>query len=141
MSNPYVVPFDLVRKFFHIRRIDGELHASARYADFLKCMELIISGVQVNEQWYLEQNPDIAAACASGNLSAQQHFAKSGYFEGRLPYELKVDEQWYLQQYPDVAEAVAAGHVSSAQDHFAKTGYFEGRSHTRDVVSLVAKMI
>jgi hypothetical protein len=43
-------------------------------------------------------------SCRGGVIkSAREHFISDGYFEGRLPFEMKVDETWYLDQNPDVA--------------------------------------
>ena len=84
--------------------------------------------MDVDEKWYLQQYPDIAAAIATGKIkSAKDHFVNDGYFEGRLPSALQVDEKWYLQEYPDVAEGVQTGVVDSGQKHFTQIGYREGR--------------
>ena len=88
----------------------------------------MIADMEVEEQWYLQQYPDVAAAIAKGLIkSAKTHFVTDGYFEGRLPCPIKVDEKWYLQQYPDVAESVHSGEIDSGQKHFTQDGYREGR--------------
>ena len=63
--------------------------------------------------------------------SAQHHFVKHGYQEGRIPSRPNVDEAWYLATYPDVARAVREGRVKSAYDHFIENGYGEGRRPNR----------
>jgi hypothetical protein len=43
----------------------------------------------VDELWYLKENPDVAESVRTGIVaSAQDHFDKDGYSEGRLPFGL-----------------------------------------------------
>ena len=124
----YLPPFDLIRRSVEISTIRGELRVSLSYDDFVSVLRLMISGIQVNEEWYLTEYPDIAQAIRDGKVeSARQHFIDDGFFEGRRPFPMDVDEPWYLQQYPDVAESVRTGVVGSGQQHFVEDGYREGR--------------
>ncbi len=123
----YLPPFDLIRRSAEFSTVRGELRVSVSYDDFIKLLRLMISGVEVDQEWYLREHPDIARAVQAGALaSAKQHFIDDGYFEGRLPFPMTVDERWYLEQYPDVAESVRKGVVTSATQHFAEDGYREG---------------
>lgn len=79
-----------------------------------------------NEQWYLDQNPDVAAAVAAGLTTAYQHFMAYGQYESRAPSAL-FDPTFYLDQNPDVAAAVAAG-LASAYEHFLLYGQSEPRT-------------
>lgn len=79
-----------------------------------------------NEQWYLDQNPDVAAAVAAGLTTAYQHFLAYGQYESRAPSAL-FDPAFYLDQNPDVAAAVAAG-LASAYEHFLLYGQSEPRT-------------
>ena len=82
----------------------------------------------LDEEWYLKTNPDIAAAITSGVIaSAVDHYVSSGYYEHRMPYEIKIDENWYLAQYSDVREAVSNQLFLSANDHYYVAGFKEGR--------------
>jgi hypothetical protein len=111
-----------------VSTVRGELRVSLSYDDFIKIMRMMISGVEVDEAWYLREHEDIAHAVAGGSVeSAKRHFLDDGYFEGRLPFPMPVDERWYLEHYPDVAESVRKGVVASAEQHFAEDGYREGR--------------
>jgi hypothetical protein len=111
-----------------VSTVRGELRVSLSYDDFIKIMRLMISGIEVNEEWYLEEHQDIAQAIASGKVaSAKQHFLDDGYFEGRRPFPMPVDERWYLEHNADVAESVRKGVVSGGEQHFAEDGYREGR--------------
>jgi hypothetical protein len=111
-----------------VSTVRGELRVSLSYDDFVRILRMLISGVQVDEKWYLATHEDIAKAVGSGAVaSAKQHFIDDGYFEGRLPFPIAVNERWYLEQYPDVAESVRKGLVGSAQQHFSEDGYREGR--------------
>jgi hypothetical protein len=124
----YLPPFDLIRRMVEVSTERGELRVKLSYDDFLKILRMMISGVEVDDRWYLEQNEDIAKAVGGGAVkSARQHFVDDGYFEGRLPFPMPVNERWYLQEYPDVAESVRKGVVASGEQHFAEDGYREGR--------------
>ncbi|MGD1928410.1 MAG: cadherin-like domain-containing protein [Leptolyngbyaceae cyanobacterium] len=80
-----------------------------------------------DESFYLSENPDVAAAVASGDLSSgYEHFITSGISEGRSPSVL-YDEAFYLSSNPDVAAAVNAGDLNSGLEHFLNTGHIEGR--------------
>lgn len=124
----YLPPFDLIRRSVEISTVRGELRVSLSYDDFIKIIRLMISGIQVDEEWYLQEYGDIAQAIQDEQLtSAKQHFLDDGYFEGRRPFPMPVDERWYLEQYPDVADSVRKGVVGSAEQHFDEDGYREGR--------------
>lgn len=124
----YLPPFDLIRRLVEISTVRGELRVSLSYDDFIKIIRLLISSIQVDEEWYLQEYGDIAQAIQDGKLvSAKQHFIDDGYFEGRRPFGMPVDERWYLEQYPDVADSVRKGVVGSAEQHFVEDGYREGR--------------
>ena len=124
----YLPPFDLIRRSVEITTVKGELRINVSYDNFINILRLLISGIQVDEEWYLSEYPDIAQAVKEGLItSARQHFIDDGYFEGRLPFPMAVDERWYLEQHPDVAEGVRKGVLASAQQHFAEDGYREGR--------------
>ncbi|MFN3959139.1 MAG: glycoside hydrolase family 99-like domain-containing protein [Parvularculaceae bacterium] len=68
--------------------------------------------------YYLENNPDVAAGGANPLL----HFAESGAREGRKPSPL-FDIRWYVAQNPDVAEAGVNPLV-----HYLTAGASEGRA-------------
>jgi hypothetical protein len=70
-----------------------------------------------DKYFYLEQNPDIAAA----GIDPAEHFIIHGGFEGRNPHPLFLSD-WYLQQNRDVASA----HVNPLI-HYLRSGGFEGR--------------
>lgn len=124
----YLPPFDLIRRMVEVSTVRGELRVSLSYDDFIKIMRMMVSGVEVDEAWYLREHEDIAHAVAGGSVElAKRHFLDDGYFEGRLPFPMAVDERWYLEHYPDVAESVRKGVVTSAEQHFAEDGYREGR--------------
>lgn len=124
----YVPPFDLIRRSIEISTVRGELRVNVSYEDFVKILKMMITGVEVDEAWYLRTYEDIGQAVKDGIVrSARQHFVDDGYFEGRLPFPVRVDQAWYTQQYPDVAESIRTGLVASAQSHFDEDGYREGR--------------
>jgi hypothetical protein len=80
-----------------------------------------------DEHYYLETNPDVAAAVAAGKIATgYDHYIQYGQFEGRSPSPFW-DEAYYLQKNPDVAAAVAAGRISSAFMQFYLYGQYENR--------------
>ena len=82
----------------------------------------------VDEEWYLEHYPDVAAAVSARQFrSGEHHYVTWGIMEGRLPRKPAVDEAWYLGSYPDVAAAVNRGQYASGHDHYVQDGWREGR--------------
>ena len=80
-----------------------------------------------DEDFYLSENADVAAAVDSGELtSGYDHFTEFGLSEGRDPSVL-YDESFYLENNSDVEQAVEEGELSSGLDHFLSTGHTEGR--------------
>ncbi len=92
------------------------------------CLRGYILDIYFDQSWYLSAYPDVAAAITkSGEMSAHDHYIRFGFFENRLPYEIKIDENWYRANYNDVGRAVTNKKFASAQDHFFRLGYVEGR--------------
>ena len=80
-----------------------------------------------DEHYYLEMNPDVAAAVAAGTFATgYDHYIKYGQFEGRSPSPYW-DEAYYLQVNPDVAAAVKDHQVSSGFMHYYLYGQYENR--------------
>jgi len=124
----YVPPFDLIRRSVEIATVRGELRVNMSYEDFINILKKMISGVEVDEKWYMSTYSDIGEAIKEGSVrSARQHFVDDGYFEGRLPFPIHVEDTWYTQRYPDVAEGIRRGILPDAQKHFEEDGYREGR--------------
>jgi hypothetical protein len=124
----YLPPFELIRRSIEISTVRGELRVNMTYEDFVKVLRSMISGIEIDEGWYLRTYEDIAAAIKAGAVrSARQHFVDDGYFEGRRPFAMPIDERWYLMENPDVADSIRRGDIPSAQEHFDQDGYREGR--------------
>ncbi|MGD0389470.1 MAG: hypothetical protein ABSC42_11000, partial [Tepidisphaeraceae bacterium] len=80
-----------------------------------------------DEHYYLEMNPDVAAAVAKGEFATgYDHYLEYGQYEGRSPSPYW-DEAWYLQENPDVAAAVKAHKISSGFMHYYLYGQYENR--------------
>jgi hypothetical protein len=95
---------------------------------FVTLIKKLLLAVDIDEDWYRKQNPDVDAAIATGTYrSGKHHFVEEGYFEGRRGGPVKVDEEWYKKTYPDVAEGIDLGEIASAQEHFDEFGFHEGR--------------
>ena len=124
----YLPPFEGIKSAVTFAAVKGELTVSVTYAQFTDVIRTLLQGIEVDEEWYLNQYPDVAEAVRAGTFaSAKEHFLNNGYFEGRLPFLIKIDEAWYLKQNPGVAEYIARGELESAQQHFNDNGYREGR--------------
>ncbi len=95
---------------------------------FASVLASSLSGIHFDEGWYLHHSPDVKEAIDRGDFhSALDHYAKVGFFEHRMPYEIDVDEEWYLENYPDIASAVQQGVFPSGRAHFYLAGFREGR--------------
>ena len=124
----YIPPFDRLKALVTIHTTRGELAVTCRYDRFVEMIRRYLIGIDFNEAWYLERNPDIADAIKRGLVaSAREHFINNGYFEGRLPFPMQVDEAWYLKQNAGVADYVRRGLLESGQQHFDENGHREGR--------------
>ncbi len=109
------------------KKIDDEV-IKMSLSDLRKVLTATLSGVTVDETWYLSQVPELRQSLQRGKFSSvAEHYCLHGYLEGRLPERPTVDERFYLQSYPDVAAAIKSGQVKSAFDHFVRDGYAEGR--------------
>jgi glycosyltransferase involved in cell wall biosynthesis len=75
-----------------------------------------------DDRFYIESNPDVAAA----EISPLEHFFYVGAFEGRRPNPL-FDPAYYLATYPEVGKA----EVNPAL-HYFTVGAFEGRDPSPD---------
>ena len=79
--------------------------------------------------YYLQNNPDVLAAVARGETTAEQHFNTFGWQEGRNP-NATFDVNFYLLENPDV---LAAG--VNPLTHFIQFGAAEGRSPSASFVT------
>jgi hypothetical protein len=79
--------------------------------------------------YYLQNNPDVLAAVARGETTAEQHFNTFGWQEGRNPNAF-FDVNFYLISNPDV---LAAG--VNPLTHFIQFGAAEGRSPSEGFVA------
>jgi hypothetical protein len=86
-----------------------------------------------NQDYYLQQNPDVLAAVRNGVFqSAWQHYVLFGEGEGRMPNTV-FSPTGYLSQNPDVLAAVNSGVFSTALQHFESFGAVEGRDPGDDL--------
>jgi hypothetical protein len=107
-------------------RADSEV--TVTLDDLRALAKLALSSVEVDEDWYLSEYPDVRAGVENGELSsAAEHYQRTGFLEGRLPSKPVIDEGWYQRTYPDVASGVADGKISNATEHYIRSGYLEGR--------------
>ncbi len=93
---------------------------------------------RVDEAWYAETYPDVEGARLAGDIrSLREHFATSGYIEGRLPADIPFDAEWYRSHYRDIAETLPAADHATLRSHFLDSGYFEGRAGTAEMLKEV----
>jgi hypothetical protein len=69
--------------------LDADSQSSVEQTDsaaIIETLKRFLEAVPLDEQWYCEVNPDVAAAIRDGKLaSAREHFVDFGWFEGRAP--------------------------------------------------------
>lgn len=82
----------------------------------------------LDQQFYLEQNLDVAAAVQVGQTTAQAHWEAYGQFEGRAPNAL-FDADYYLATNADL-EAAFGTDAKAALGHWLTYGIKEGRDAT-----------
>jgi len=103
-------------------------YIAVKMSFFVELLRSRVAQIHVDENWYLDSNPDVCSAVRDGAVKdGREHFVTSGFYEHRLPYKIRVDEAWYLECYEDVRQAVLASIFSSGQMHFETLGYREGR--------------
>ncbi len=124
----YLPPFNSLHDLLKLTVIRGKPVPSMTQEDVRQLISRLLWMVDVDEEWYLARNPDIAEAARAGLFkSGRDHFINNGYFEGRQPFPIVVDSDWYATRYPEIGDAIEAGTVESAQLHFERHGYREGR--------------
>lgn len=127
----YVPPFSSLNENLVFSSDEGKPSVKMTYEDFESLLRKLLHAVEIDEEWYRGNYPDVDQAIRDGVVkTAREHFIASGYFEGRVPCEIEVDEEWYFKAYPDIAEAAKAGQIASAKQHFLAFGYAEGRLPT-----------
>lgn len=90
-------------------------------------VKLIRNSILFDEEWYLLNNPDVAAA----KMDPCIHYLLHGAYERRNPSPL-FDSSWYLDTYPDVSRSGLNPLV-----HYLRFGQFEGRSPQKNNLSEV----
>ena len=129
-----VVPFSLIKSRLSVQPRRNGLLVRMPHRDFLDVIRSLISPISVDSHWYENEYPDAKKAISSGAVSsAEDHFLKTGYFEGCWPYRIEVDEAWYLKIYPNLKNALESGVIRSAEHHFRGWGYREGRSPSEGI--------
>lgn len=124
----YLPPFEIIKAMLTLTSTRGKTRVDMTYEDILKMVRVLLTVVEVDEEFYLSRNQDVADGVRNGTIrSAREHFVDHGYFEGRLPYRIEVDEEWYLERHADLADSVREGTYATAQEHFDGPGYPEGR--------------
>ncbi|MEM7741335.1 MAG: hypothetical protein AAF225_11100 [Pseudomonadota bacterium] len=103
-------------------------------SEFIRLLiQQLLDTLPFSEKAYIKANPDIAQAIKTGQVaSGSQHYAMTGYFEGRYAGNFAVNPTWYLGNNSDIREAALRGDISDATRHFQSTGYHEGRTGTEE---------
>jgi hypothetical protein len=78
----------------------------------------------LDEGFYLETYPDVAAAVEAGHMTALEHFRDHGMAEGRRPFFL--DRGWYSRTYPMAALEVGQGDYADLEHHYVEIGRLRG---------------
>lgn len=95
--------------------------------------ELLQQHEMFDAAYYLENNPDVAAA----GIDPLAHFLEHGWREGRHPHPA-FDMAWYLSEYPDVARDNIDPLI-----HYLRIGQSEGRKGRIDprIFQIAERMI
>lgn len=119
---------DLVRKLRHLN-VAANRPVTLPYPLYIEILTAAF-GPLVDEDWYLNRYPDVAAAIKQGHFrSAAHHYAIGGLAEGRMPCPVEIDESDYLAVHRDVAKAIESGRLNSATEHFYRSGFTEDRAY------------
>lgn len=95
---------------------------------FRQMIMAILDNMEIDQERYLKENPDVARALSNGDLkSAKEHFLTNGYFEGRTGWT-RINQDWYRDNYADVKIALRTGELKSAGEHYIQAGRQEGRA-------------
>jgi hypothetical protein len=98
-------------------------------------LKMALHRTEFDAEGYLQRYPDVAAALNDRAITAPlDHFASTGYFEGRVGCEERVDEDWYRANNPDVRIAINEGRVASAEEHYRTIGIREWRAPRPDMI-------
>ena len=62
----YVPPFESIKQFLKFATIRGETVVSMKYEEAQQMIRALLSAFDVDEAWYLRQNPDVAADVKDG---------------------------------------------------------------------------
>lgn len=89
----------------------------------------------LNEEFYLEANPDVRAAIEAGVIaSAIDHYQRFGALELRDPNPY-FNARYYANQYPDALNATTRGSIANIFEHYARWGYKDGRRPSANFVT------
>jgi hypothetical protein len=126
----YFPPFVLLRRA--LGRAEGSLVTISEPLLKRLITGLIIKGF-FDEKWYLNSYPDVEIAIDEGRVAnALEHYASTGYYEGRRPGRKCIDAAWYESFYKDVSSAVESGAIADPAQHYNVSGYLEGRAATAE---------
>ena len=137
-QTPYIPHIDLLLQALRVNR--DRLNSKSKIAIDAKLLKTVlqamVAGAPFNEAFYKQNDPDLAAAQASGSIpDLHKHFIETGYFEGRFGSAPPVDEAYYTSTYKDVGQAVLKGDVTSGTEHYLRSGASEGRVPNEEIRS------
>jgi hypothetical protein len=131
--------FSMIKSRLKAVPVRGRLMVEFTFEGFLDIIRRIIVAVPVDAAWYSGLYPEVAVAVSNGRFrSAREHFVLSGYFENRLPYDMRLNEDWYVNAYSDLQAAKRLNPSFRATNHFIHAGYKEGRRPHREALKWIA---
>jgi len=80
----YIPPFENIKQLLRFGTVRGETVVTMTYEEMQKVVRTLLSAFDIDEEFYMSQNPDVAQGVKDGTIqSARGHFIDHGYFEGR----------------------------------------------------------
>lgn len=108
---------------------DGSDLVEVSRSGLVELLQRLISVSAFDEHYYLEDNPDVAAAVEAGRFrSGFHHYLCFGYLEGRFPGFMEFDSEAYIEANPDLTSFRSSYEMEKlAREHFIQFGFKEGR--------------
>ena len=132
---PEPTPFAQLQSRLRIIPSRGRLIVEIEHNDFLGIVSDLLTAVPVDQTWYRTAYPDVVKELDDGT-SAVYHYARQGYFEDRMPFDITVDPEWYVSRYQHVRMALERGDAGVRARSLHARGIYRGMSSEGAMMSV-----